>query len=224
MEFKTLFPILKKYLADGDDVPTFFRELMATITTVTEEEWGTSKDPSSPRLSDETIRSYTKRKLPKKLASTIVYRLTPDRLTKRIKRLKKAPRELFATDLSAYDATITADNVGEKATALLVEIIQVSAGLAPKNALAQQRQTQLAADLKSKFGDYLFGETSGYCPFPGCGRELEISTTGKVQRVYEVGLIDRNKEAEPGNLLAMCPQCHATYLLDIRNLQKSFLM
>ncbi len=214
MEFKTLFPILKKYLADGDDVPAFFRELMATITTVTEEEWGTSKDPSSPRLSDETIRSYTKRKLPKKLASTIVYRLTPDRLTKRIKRLKKAPRELFATDLSAYDATITADNVGEKATALLVEIIQVSAGLAPKNALAQQRQTQLAADLKSKFGDYLFGETSGYCPFPGCGRELEISTTGKVQRVYEVGLIDRNKEAEPGNLLAMCPQCHATYILD----------
>ena len=59
MEFKTLFPILKQYLADGDTVPAFFRELMATITTVTEDEWGTSKDPSS-KLSDETIRSYTK--------------------------------------------------------------------------------------------------------------------------------------------------------------------
>ena len=56
---------MKGYLADGDDVPAFFRELMATITTVTEEEWGTAKDPSA-KLSDETIRSYTKRKLPKK--------------------------------------------------------------------------------------------------------------------------------------------------------------
>ena len=214
MEFKTLFPILKKYLADGDDVPAFFRELMAMITTVTEEDWGTSKDPSSPRLGDETIRSYTKRKLPKKLASTIVYRLTPDRLTKRIKRLKSVTRELFAADLNAYDSTITADNVGEKVTMLMVEIIQVSAGLAPKNELVRQHQARLAVDLKSKYGDYLFGETSGYCPFPGCGRELEITSTGKVQRVYEVGLIDKSKGTEPDNLLAMCPQCHATYILD----------
>lgn len=64
MEFKTLFSILKKHLADGDDVPYFFRELMAMITTVTEDEWGTGKDPSV-KLSDETIRSYTKRGLPK---------------------------------------------------------------------------------------------------------------------------------------------------------------
>ena len=54
VEFKTLFPIMKKHLADGDDVPYFFRELMAMITTVTEDEWGTGKDPSV-KLSDETI-------------------------------------------------------------------------------------------------------------------------------------------------------------------------
>ena len=47
VEFKTLFPILKKYLADDADVPCFFRELMAMVTTVTEEEWGSSKDPST---------------------------------------------------------------------------------------------------------------------------------------------------------------------------------
>lgn len=202
MEFKILFPILKKYIADGDDVPAFFRELMATITTVTEEEWGTSKDPSS-RLSDETIRSYTKRKLPKKLASTIVYRLTPDRLTRRINKLKKVTRELFADDLYGYDSSVAADNVGAKVTELLVGIIQMSAGLVPQDKLTQQKQLQLAVDLKSKYGDYLFGETSGYCPFPGCGRELEISSTGKAMRTYEVGLIDRSKSADPSNLLAM---------------------
>lgn len=213
MEFKTLFPILKKYLADGDDVPAFFRELMAMITTVSEEEWGTSKDPSTP-LSEETIRTYTKRKLPKKLAEKIVYRLTPNTLVKRIRRLSKATRELFASDLNIYDNTITADNVGEKTTNLLVEIIQTSAGLVPQDKLAQQKQIRIASDLKSRYGDYLFSETSGYCPFPGCGRELEISSAGKVMRIYEVGLIDRNKEANPDNLLAMCPQCSATYLLD----------
>lgn len=204
---------MKGYLADGDDVPAFFRELMATITTVTEEEWGTAKDPSA-KLSDETIRSYTKRKLPKKLASTIVYRLTPDRLSRRINKLKKTAREMFAVEMKAYDATITADNIGEKVTGLLVGIIQTSAGLVPKNELAIQRQAHLAVDLKSKYGDYLFGETSGYCPFPGCGRELGVMSTGRVQRVYEVGLIDKSKGLEPSNLLAMCPQCHATYLLD----------
>lgn len=31
VEFKTLFPIMKKHLSDGDDVPYFFRELMAMI-------------------------------------------------------------------------------------------------------------------------------------------------------------------------------------------------
>ena len=53
MEFKTLFPILKKYLADDADVPCFFRELMAMVTTVTEEEWGSSKDPSTKTNAEE---------------------------------------------------------------------------------------------------------------------------------------------------------------------------
>ncbi len=61
MEFKALFRILKKHLANGDGVLSFFRELMAMITTVTEEEWGTSKDPGQ-KLSDETIRTYTKKR------------------------------------------------------------------------------------------------------------------------------------------------------------------
>ena len=76
VEFKTLFPILKKYLADGADVPYFFRELMAMITTVSEEEWGTSKDPSA-KAKDETLRTYAKRGISQKLAKAIVYRLTP---------------------------------------------------------------------------------------------------------------------------------------------------
>lgn len=47
MEFKDFFSILKKQISDGADVPYFFRDLIAMITDVSEEEWGTQKDPST---------------------------------------------------------------------------------------------------------------------------------------------------------------------------------
>ena len=59
-------------MGDGDDIPYFFRELMAMITTVTEDEWGTCKDPSNKVKADNSIRTYVKRPtLPKKLAQAI---------------------------------------------------------------------------------------------------------------------------------------------------------
>lgn len=213
MEFKTLFPIMKKHLADGDDVPYFFRELMAMITTVTEDEWGTGKDPSV-KLSDETIRSYTKRKLPKKLACSIVYRLTPEVMVERINEHSETSRRLLADDLKGYDAALDADNVATAISDWMVEIVQESAELVPQDALQKQQQQQLASDLKSKYGDYLLGETDGYCPFPGCGRQLTVTNRGKAVHTYEVSLIDKQKPAVPNNLIAMCPQCYATYLLD----------
>lgn len=213
MEFKTLFPIMKKHLADGDDVPYFFRELMAMLTTVTEDEWGTGKDPSV-KLSDETIRSYTKRKLPKKLASSIVYRLTPEVMVERINEHSDASRRLLADDLKGYDATLNADNVADAISGWMVEIVQESAGLVPQDALQKQQQQQLASDLKIRYGDYLLSETDGYCPFPGCGKQLTITNKGKAVHTYEVSLIDKGKPAVPDNLIAMCPQCYATYLLD----------
>jgi len=214
MEFKTLFRIMKKHLADGDDVPYFFRELMAMITTVTEDEWGTGKDPSV-KLGDETIRSYTKRKLlPKKLAGTIVYRLTPEILAERINERSDTSRTLLADDLKGYDASLNAENVADAIAGWIVEIIQQSAGLVSQTALQKQQQQLLASDLKAKYGDYLLGETDGYCPFPGCGRQLTITNNGKAVHTYEVSLIDKQKSAAPDNLMAMCPQCYATYLLD----------
>ena len=192
MDFKTLFSILKKHMADGDDVPYFFREIMAMITTVTEEEWGSSKDPSV-KTKDETLRNYAKRGLSKKLAQTIVYRLTPEILTERINEKNDTQRSLLADDLRGYDATIDAANVGEKV-------------------LEKQKQQKRAAELKNKFGEYLLTESAGFCP--NCGRELTVSNNGQTEKVYEVSLIDKSAEAKPENLLAMCPMCHATYLID----------
>ncbi len=216
VEFKTLFDILKKYMADGYDVPQFFRELMALITTVSEEEWGTNKDPSA-KLSDNTIRSYTKRGLPKKLAGTIVYRLTPENLTERVCELEPTTRDLMASDLQAYDADIDSDNVGEKVSGILVQIIHKAAGLVEQTALVQQKQQKVAFDLKNRYGEYLLSEANGYCAFPGCGKRLSVVANGKIAHAYEIVLIDKSKASNIDNLLAVCPQCQATYTLDENN-------
>ena len=36
----------------------------------------------------------------------------------------------------------------------------------------------------------------------------------KITRVYEVSLIDKQKNATANNLIALCPTCHATYQMD----------
>jgi hypothetical protein len=38
-------------------------------------------------------------------------------------------------------------------------------------------------------------------------RALTVSNNGQTEKVYEVSLIDKNAEAKPENLLAMCPMC-----------------
>lgn len=38
--------MMKNRISDGADVPYFFRDLIAMITEVPEEEWGTPKDVS----------------------------------------------------------------------------------------------------------------------------------------------------------------------------------
>lgn len=215
VEFKTLFSVLKKHMGDGDDIPYFFRELMAMITTVTEDEWGTCKDPSNKVKADNSIRTYVKRPtLPKKLAQAIVYRLTPEILIERINEREKTVRELLAEDLQPYDATMDANNVAKKVADIIVEIIQISAGLAPKSDLEKQQQQQLEADLNRRYGEFLLQETDGYCPFPGCGRQLHIVNGNKTSPLYKVSLIDKTKTSSIDNLIALCPNCYTTYQLD----------
>jgi len=214
MEFKDLFSVLKKRMSDGDDVPYFFREIISMITDVTEEEWGTPKDPATKRTKTETLKNYVKRGLSKKFAQSIVYRLTPDILIERIEERPETVRTLLADDLKPYDPSLNADTVAEAIADWMVDIIRRAAGLVPQDELTRLKQQELAFDLKKKYGEYLVNETEGHCPFPGCGRSLAVSDAGKVAYSYEVGLIDKEKAPELNNLLALCPQCYSTYLID----------
>lgn len=69
--------MMKNRISDGADVPYFFRDLVAMITDVTEEEWATPKDPSSKLTKESTLRSYAKRGLTKKFAQKVIHRRNP---------------------------------------------------------------------------------------------------------------------------------------------------
>lgn len=214
VEFKEFFLMMKYRISDGADIPDFFRDLIAMITDVTEEEWGTPKDPSTKLSKESTLRSFLKRGLSKKFAQSIVYRLTPEIFIESLNERPVAVLELLAEDYKPMDATADAENIAEKLANCFTEIIRVSAGLVQPTELENQKRRQLSADLKNRYGSYLMNEANHTCPFPGCGHSLIISNAGKATELYEVALIDKKKAPEVGNLLALCPRCHAVYSID----------
>lgn len=214
MEFKVFFSTLKNRISNGYDVPEFFRDLFAMITDVSEENWGTQLDPATKKTKDASLRSYAKRGIPKKFAQQIVYSLSPENYIESLNSRPAETRKLLADDFLSYDAEVTEDNVAEKTAKWFVEIIQTAAGMAPKSKLEQQKQYQLTGEMRSKYGSYLLNEVNHFCPFPGCGRSLTKTNAGKAIDSYEISLIDRSKASDLSNLLALCPQCYATYCLD----------
>lgn len=213
MEFKTIFDILQDYLADDDNAPKFFRELISMLTSMSEAEWGSLKDPSQ-QLSDNTIRSYIRRGLSQAVAKRIIYRLDSENLKECINEKETAVREKMADDIRGYVPDVSADTVADTIAEILVDNIRTSAGLVPQDKITKQREEVARAKLKSKYGDFLLSETGNYCPFPGCGKELVISGNGKAVQTYEVNLIEKDKPVTSDNLIAMCPQCSATYAID----------
>ena len=70
--------MMKNRISNGSDVPYFFRDLVAMITDVTEDEWDTPKDPLSKMTKENTLRTYAKRDISKKFAKSIVYKLSTE--------------------------------------------------------------------------------------------------------------------------------------------------
>lgn len=142
MEFKEIFNPLKKCLGDGHNRQYFFRDLMAMITTVSEEEWGTPLDPNTKRTKENTIFNFIKRGLSQTFAQSIVNRLTPETLTEQINERPLGTKEALAKELSVYDSDINADNVGVKAADMLVAIITKSAGLMSDEEIEIEKETR----------------------------------------------------------------------------------
>ena len=108
VEFKEFFSMMKNRISDGADVPYFFRDLVAMITEVTEDEWDTPKDPSSKLTKENTLRTYAKRGLSKKFALSIVYKLSPKMFIESLNSRPNAVIKMLADDYSVYDPTASA--------------------------------------------------------------------------------------------------------------------
>lgn len=216
VEFSDLFSMLKKRISDGADVPDFFRDMIAMITDVSEEEWGTKVDPSSKKMSDNTIRNYTKkgRGLPSKLAQCIVYRLDLEMFRDAINERPEATRVLLAQDYVSYNASADKDNIGDLLANCFAEIINTAAGLVDTDALASAARQKQSDELKRQYGEYLLTEAEYTCAFPGCGRKLSITYKGKITHSYDIATIDKKKAPALENLLALCPRCYGLYSLD----------
>lgn len=214
MEFKEFFSMMKNRISDGADVPYFFKNLIAMITDVAEDEWGTPKDPSTKLSKESTLRSYAKRGLSQKFAQSIVYRLTPEIFIDSLNTRPVAVLELLADDYRPIDSTVNSETVASKLSDEFVDIIRKAAGLVQQTELERQKLQQLELELRGKYGDYLLNEANHVCPFPGCGRLLVVTKYGKATNLYHVGLIDKKKAPAVDNLLALCPRCYATYSID----------
>ena len=211
IEFKDLFQILHNRISDGMNTPDFMRELISMITEVPEEEWGTDKDPSGQKLSNETLRNYSKRGFTKKFAKKILLRLKPEIFIDRIESLEEEVKNLLVEDYKKYDSNANKDNIGQLLANQYVYIIKAKANTAAAKKNDNQTASLQSQRLKEKYGDYLLNEVNNSCPYPGCGKSLMVSQNGKINYVYEVCLIRKNKKPEVNNLLALCPQCAAAY-------------
>ena len=213
MNFKTFQSMLNKRISDGYDVPMFVKELISMITDLPEEEWGTKKDPSE-KVKPETYRNFAKRGISKKVAKTICYRLTPENFIESLQERPHHVRELLAQDLLPYNPTATAENVAELLANIFVEIIRTTTGLVEPDTLEQQKQLQASASLKTQYGKYLLQECDSHCVMNGCSKPLILSNGNSISNVYEVSLVDKIKKPTVDNLIALCPQCFATYQMD----------
>ena len=231
MEFKDIFNPLKKCLGDGNNRQYFFRDLMAMITTVTEEEWGTPLDPNTKRVNDRTIFNYINRGLSQSFAQSIVNRLNPIVLEERINERPHDTRVALAGELSPYDDNINADNVGKYASQMLVSIIKSAAGLLSDEDINAEREAVRAAQLKIKYGPALLQESNNVCHYSQCGKQLYKMASGKIEYVYEVCTIDETKKNTFSNLIALCPDCKAKYcvkhspkqLSELKRIKKSLV-
>lgn len=211
MEFKYFFHMMKKRISDGLDVPDFFKDLIAMITDVTEDEWGTPKDPSTKLSKESTLRSYAKRGLSQKFAQSIVYRLKPELFIESLETRDNAVLEILADDYRAYDASADKDNVALKLAYCFIDIIKTAAGLVASDELERQKLAKLSFELKQKYGEYLKDEAEGACAFPGCGRLFAVTDAGHIAYTYEVAVIDKTKEPKVENLIALCPFCQSAF-------------
>lgn len=217
MDFPTYFRILKKYLGDGATIPKFFRELIEMITDDDAEDIISASGITSDKA-DSTLISYTKPKrgFTKKMANQLLYRVNSANMTESIESRPDETIQLLANEFNTYYPDITAENASQRIPEIFVDFIREKAGMGISTTAQKATFINQSNQLKKQYGQFLLTEANNCCAFPGCDRPLILTRGGLASENYEVSTIEKDKDAEPLNLIALCPDCFLTYQAESR--------
>ncbi|KLL33341.1 hypothetical protein VZ99_03265 [Streptococcus agalactiae] len=215
MDFPTYFRILKKYLGDGATIPEFFRELIEMITEDDAEEIISASGIISEKT-DNTLVSYAKRSFSKKMANQLLYRVNSANMTESIESRPDETIQLLADEFHSYYPDITAENASQRIPDIFVDFIRVKAGMGISTTAQKATFANQSNQLKKQYGQFLLTEAKNCCAFPGCDRPLILTSGNLATENYEVSAIEKDKDSEPLNLIALCPDCFLTYQADNR--------
>ncbi|HGC8900646.1 TPA: ABC-three component system protein [Streptococcus agalactiae] len=217
MDFPTYFRILKKYLGDGATIPEFFRELIEMITDDDAEDIISASGITSDKA-DSTLISYTKPKrgFTKKMANQLLYRVNSANMTESIESRPDETIQLLANEFNTYYPDITAENASQRIPEIFVDFIREKAGMGISTTAQKATFVNQSNQLKKQYGQFLLAESNNCCAFPGCDKSLILTRGDLASENYEVSAIEKDKDAEPLNLIALCPDCFLTYQAESR--------
>lgn len=217
MDFPTYFRTLKKYLGNGTTIPVFFRELIEMITDDDAEDIISASGITSDKA-DSTLISYTKpnRGITKRLANQLLYSINSANMQDSIESRPAETIEFLASEFNTFYPDITADNAPQRIPEIFVNLIREKAGIATSTASQKATFISQSEHLKKQYGQFLLAEVNNCCAFLGCDRRLILTRGSLALENYEVSLIEKDKDIEPLNTIALCPDCFLTYQTDSR--------
>ncbi|VGY28627.1 Uncharacterised protein [Streptococcus pyogenes] len=98
----------------------------------------------------------------------------------------------------------------------LLVTIREKTGIVKSTTVQNTAFTTQSNQLKKQYGQFLLTESNNCCAYPGCDRPLILTSGNLAAENYEVSAIEKDKDAEPLNLIALCPDCFLTYQADSR--------
>lgn len=213
MDFPTLFKILKTHLSNGYSVPEFFSELIQMITDE-EIDYIMNEVGVTKGKTEETLISYSKRGMSKKMASQILYYLKSENMTDSLSTRSDDCLKSLANELSKYFSDIDYQNVIYRVPEILTDMIRQKAGVTPASPIQKNNLIAQSATLKAQYGQALLIEANNRCTFSCCDTLLVKTKNGLSHDSYEISKIEKDKNADFNNLVVLCPDCFLTYQND----------
>lgn len=220
MLFTELVHAIHPHLMKDADVPDFMRNLIQMLCDIPEEDWSTKKDPSSEQANkDSSVRKFYSKGPTKKLARSILGRLTRDNFVESIyhddnfNERTDVVLESLAEDIQNFVDDVDKENVGEVLFDLFKQSLEFIVNPELENDRKMSSAKTKSAKAKGLFGSGLVEDCGHTCSMPGCGRHLQV-VDDKNHAVddYEIASINTAKISSYENLIAMCHDCFQSYV------------